>query len=78
MLFNSSSFLIFFPIVLVGYYMIPAKYRYLWLLIASYYFYMQWNPAYVLLLFFSTAVTYVGGGILDRIAEQNRNHEKGY
>ncbi len=69
MLFNSSQFLLFFPIVVAGYYLIPAKYRYIWLLAASYYFYMQWNPVYVLLLLFSTVVTYAGGLILDRLED---------
>ncbi len=52
-----------------GYYIIPSKYRYLWLLGVSYYFYMQWNPQYVLLLFFSTVVTYIGGLLLNKIHE---------
>jgi alginate O-acetyltransferase complex protein AlgI len=58
MLFNSVSFLIFFPIVTLVYFLIPKKYSYLWLLAASYYFYMCWNPKYALLLLTSTAVTY--------------------
>ena len=60
MLFNSFSFLIFFPIVLAVYFIIPKKTRYIWLLAASYFFYMSWNPKYALLLLFSTAITYVG------------------
>lgn len=63
MLFNSVSFLIFFPIVVAIFFIIPKKARYLWLLVASYYFYMSWNPTYVLLLLLSTAVTY-GCGLL--------------
>lgn len=66
MLFNSIEFLIFFPITVFIYYVLPPKVRYIWLLVASYYFYMQWNPAYVLLLFSSTIVTYVGGLILEK------------
>lgn len=61
MLFNSIQFLIFFPIVTVAYFIIPHKFRYLWLLLSSYYFYMCWNPRYALLMLFSTAVTYVSG-----------------
>lgn len=60
MLFNSIAFLVFFPIVAIIYFMIPAtKYRNLFLLAASYYFYMNWKPAYALLLLTSTAVTYL-------------------
>lgn len=61
MVFNSLNFLIFFPIVVLIYYLIPSKIKYLWLLVCSYYFYMCWNPKYVLLLLFSTVVTYAAG-----------------
>lgn len=61
MLFNSIQFLIFFPIVVALYYLIPKKVRYIWLLLASYYFYMSWNAKYALLLLFSTFVTYLSG-----------------
>lgn len=66
MLFNSFDFLIFFPAVVLVYFLIPQKVRYLWLLVASYYFYMCWNPKYVLLLLFSTGVTYLGGLAIER------------
>ncbi len=50
MLFNSISFLIFFPVVILLYFIIPHRFRYIWLLAASYYFYMAWNPVYALLM----------------------------
>lgn len=50
----------------VIYYLIPDKIKYIWLLAASYYFYMQWNPVYVFLLLTSTVVTYTGALILER------------
>ena len=59
MLFNSIEYLIFFPIVLLVYFLLPKKIRYIWLLAASYYFYMCWYPKHVFLLFFSTVVTYL-------------------
>lgn len=58
MLFNSIDFLLFFPAVTAVFLFVPKKCRYLWLLAASYYFYMGWNPKYALLLAFSTLVTY--------------------
>ena len=57
MLFNSIEFLLFFPAVVLLYYAIPGKLRVFWILLTSYLFYMNWNPAYALLLLFSTAVT---------------------
>jgi len=59
MLFNSIDFLLFFPIVVAIYFVIPKKLRYIWLLMASYYFYMSWNPRYAILMLLSTIITYV-------------------
>lgn len=62
MLFNSIAFLLFFPLVLAVYYSIPAAWircRNMLLLAASYYFYMNWEPVYALLLLTSTAATYL-------------------
>ena len=67
MLFNSIDLLIFFPIVLLIYFILPARYRYIWLLVSSYYFYMCWNPVYIILIIISTIITFVCGGLLDRI-----------
>jgi len=66
MLFNSYSFLLFFPIVVLINFIIPKKIQYIWLLITSYYFYMNWDAKYVLLLLFSTIVTYASGILLDK------------
>ena len=66
MLFNSLDFLIFFPIVTLLYFVIPRKVRYLFLLAASYYFYMCWNPRYALLMLLSTAITYFSGLLISR------------
>jgi len=61
MLFNSLAFGIFLPIVFLLYWAIPHKYRWIVLLVASYYFYMSWNPKYVLLILLTTAVSYLCG-----------------
>lgn len=69
MLFNSLEFLIFFPIVLLIYFVIPKKVRYIWLLITSYYFYMCWNAAYALLLLASTLITFAAGLLIEKCKE---------
>ena len=69
MLFNSIEFLIFFPIVAVIYFIFPDRFKYLWLLAASYYFYMCWNAQYALLILFSTAVTWVSGLLIERVKQ---------
>lgn len=59
MLFNSLHFLIFFPIVTITYYLLPHKYRWILLLISSYYFYMVWRPIYIVLIIISTIIDYL-------------------
>ncbi|MBQ7372487.1 MAG: MBOAT family protein [Blautia sp.] len=76
MLFNSLQFLIFFPIVVLIYYLIPNRIKYIWLLLASYYFYMCWNAKYVLLLLFSTTVTYFSGIFLEKIKQKEQWDEQ--
>lgn len=58
MLFNSLSFLVFFPIVVLVYWLLPVKARNPFLLLASYYFYMNWEPVYALLILFSSVTTW--------------------
>ncbi len=70
MLFNSLEFLIFFPIVVAIYFIIPRKIRYIWLLITSYYFYMGWNAKYALLIATSTIITYLSGIMMWKFKEE--------
>ena len=67
MFFNSLDFLIFFPIVVLLYYIIPVKLKHFWLLAASYYFYMCWNAKYAILILFSTIVTYASGLMIEKV-----------
>ena len=61
MLFNSLQFLVFLPIVVAVYYIVPDRIKHLWLLVCSYFFYMCWNAVYALLLLTSTIVTWLCG-----------------
>ncbi len=72
MQFNSIEFLIFLPIVLAVYFVIPKKMRTIWLLLASYYFYMCWNAKYALLIGTSTLITYVSGLLLEKYAGREK------
>jgi D-alanyl-lipoteichoic acid acyltransferase DltB (MBOAT superfamily) len=72
MLFNSLGFLIFFPIVAMVYFLIGQKYKWVWLLGASYYFYMNWKPEYALLILFSTVTTYALGWFIDSTDEMKK------
>jgi len=64
MLFNSLHFLIFFPVVVTTFFLVAHTYRWLLLLLASYYFYMAWEPAYGLLLLLSTTIDYTAGRLM--------------
>ena len=66
MLYNSFVFLLFFPIVAVVFFVLPHKARQLYLLVVSYFFYMNWNPTYSLFLAFVTLVSYLGAQILHK------------
>jgi D-alanyl-lipoteichoic acid acyltransferase DltB (MBOAT superfamily) len=60
------GFLVFFPAVALLYFVFPKKYRWIWLLVASYYFYMSWNVQYALLIAMSTMITYLSGLLIAR------------
>jgi alginate O-acetyltransferase complex protein AlgI len=64
MLFNSISFLIFLPMVLIVYWLMKKKslkYQNILLLLASYFFYAQWDFRFLFLLIFSTLLDYFTG-----------------
>lgn len=69
MTFDSPEFLIFLPLVVAVYWMLPHTYRKYWLLAASYFFYMYWNPVFIMLLLLSTAVDYFCGIGLEKYRE---------
>lgn len=73
MLFNSIDYLIFFPIVVMIYFIVPSKAKNIWLLASSYYFYMSWNARYLLLILFATFVTYLCGILLASVHSPGSN-----
>lgn len=75
MQFNSLGFMLFFPIVVLLYFLIPQRLRHIWLLLSSYYFYMCWNVQYALLMLFSTGVTYLSGRLMDWVRKQEWSKE---
>ena len=61
MIFNSFNFLVIFPLLFLLYYAIPAKaqpVRNLYLLVVSYLLYLNFKPAYALILLGVTAITF--------------------
>ena len=72
MLFNSIHFMTFFPIVVFIYFVIPGTFKKIWLLAASYYFYMSWNPKYAILIITSTVLTYGSGLFIEKYKYKER------
>lgn len=72
MLFNSLQYLIFFPLVVGGYFLIPYRFRWVLLLMASYYFYMAWKPVYIVLIVISTLINYFAGLVMGKTEDQKK------
>ena len=68
MLFNSVAFMVFLPIVFILYWSIPGKYRWVLLFVSSYYFYMSWNIKYVVLILFTTMISYCAARFIEKCA----------
>lgn len=73
MVFNSVNFLIFFPVVVLVYFIVPKVLKNPWLLVTSYYFYMcSPHPEYVLLLLFSTISTFICANLIASAKSQRK------
>lgn len=67
MIFNSIDFLVFFSIVFTAYFVVPNRFKWAFLLVASYIFYGWWKPVYLLLLIVPTLIVYFIALKLSRI-----------
>ncbi len=66
MVFSSLLFLFrFLPIVLIGYFVLPKKYRNLFLFLFSLFFYMWGEPTFIILMLLSIFINFVGGLAVD-------------
>lgn len=72
MLFNSIHFLFFFIIVTSLYFILPHKFRWFMLLMASCYFYMSFIPVYLLILLFTIIIDYYAGIYLEKFKGKKR------
>ncbi len=66
MTFNSWEFLIFYPVVLLLYFILPKRAKWPMLLIASYFFYMCYSPDLVFLIFGTTLVSWISAKLMER------------
>lgn len=75
--FNSFSFWLVFPFIFGLYWLIPAKYnqwRKVFLVLVSYLLYMNWKPAFAIVLLGVTLITYWGG---IKLENKKANGKKG-
>lgn len=65
--FNSFNFWLVFPLIFSFYWLIPSKYasyKKWYLIFISYLLYMNWKPAFALVLFWVTCATFFGAKVL--------------
>jgi len=74
MQFNSLQYIAFFLIVTAAYYILPHRFglRNVMLLAANYYFYMQWNVKYAVLMLVSTSITFAASLAIDVCREKGK------
>jgi len=66
MVFNSVGFLIYYPIVLLLYFVLPKRLSWVMLLLASYYFYISWNVELIYLIVFTTLISWISAMLIER------------
>jgi len=66
MVFTSLNFLLLLPVFLSIYYALTARYRWIFLLLASLVFYFNIRPVYLLILLFIGSLTYLGAILIDK------------
>lgn len=74
MTFTSFEFLLFFPVVVLLYNIIPQKWRLIYLLAVSYAFYAFLQPIYLILLAAVTATTYGFTRWMENIEDEDKKH----
>ncbi|GAB4046273.1 MBOAT family O-acyltransferase [Spirosoma litoris] len=72
MLFNSLQFLLFFIVVTLSYFSLKWQGRWILLLVASCYFYMVFQPAYILILFLTIVIDYIAGIWIEKTSGRTR------
>lgn len=65
MLFNSLDYIVFLVAIFVGFFLLPHRFRWMWLLPMSCYFYMSWNAVYGLLILSSSIVGYASAIVIE-------------
>ena len=79
MVFSSIVFLFYYlPVVLTVYFIVPAKYRNIWLFAVNLIFYGWGEPVYILLMLFSICLNYFNGILIGKYRVAAPNKAKGF
>lgn len=75
--FDTVAFIIFFLIVFFAYWLLAGTgmLRLSMLLLASYYFYMSWNPVFITLIIVSTLIDFIAGKAIHAANLEGRRHK---
>lgn len=77
MIFSNLEFLfVYLPITLIVYYILPVRFRNIWLLGVSLIFYSWGEPVYVFLMLFTIIIDYICGYFVDRYLDTDRPKAK--
>ena len=66
MTFNSWEFILFYPLVLLLYFVLPKRAKWPMLLFASYFFYMCYQPQLVFLIFGTTLISWAMSNVIEK------------
>ena len=72
MLFNSIEFLFFLPVVVLLYYLLPQRFRWILIFVSSCYFYMAFIPKYILVLFAIILIDYSAAIWMEKLQGKTR------
>ncbi len=75
MLFNSFAYLLFLPAVTAIFFLMGHRFRWLFLLLASCFFYMFFKPEYILILAFTIVIDYYAGIWIARTENKKRKKQ---
>lgn len=70
MTFNTLTFIGFFVVVLILYYVVPKRFQWVFLLASSYFFYLYAGPKFVIFMLLTTVTSWYGTLLIDK------NHER--
>jgi alginate O-acetyltransferase complex protein AlgI len=73
MVFNSLAYLFFLSLTTIAYYLFPGRFRWLWLLIASFGYYLSFIPVFFLLLIGIVLVNYFLANLLAKISDKKKS-----